>query len=140
MIEKHRHRNRYAQPTNPYSISVGFGLERVFMHLKELGCAGGTTHFVFEKRGPKEDAEIEEVFRRVCEGANFTRQRLPFEIVMADKKCNSAGLQIADLVARPVGRKMLNKAQPNRAFDLIFPKFRRSPGGRVDRWGLKVFP
>jgi hypothetical protein len=140
VIDKQRHRRRYAQPNNPYGISVGFGLERVFMHLKGLGCEGGTTHFLFEKRGGKEDGDIETVFRRVCDGANITGQRLPFEIVMADEKCNSAGLQIADLVARPVGRKMLNPGQPNRAYDLILAKFRRSPAGRVEGWGLKVFP
>lgn len=140
VIDKNRHRERYAQPNNPYSISVGFGLERVFRHLKGLGCEGGTTHFVFEKRGPKEDADIEQVFRRVCEGANYAGQRLPFEIVMADKKCNSAGLQIADLVARPVGRRALNPHQPNRAYDLILPKFRRSPAGRLEGWGVKIFP
>jgi hypothetical protein len=139
-IHKDRHRARYREPGNPYGISTGFGLERVFKHLEGLGCEGGTTHFLFEKRGDKEDAEIELVFRRVCAGDNYTGERLPFEIVMADKKCNSAGLQIADLVARPIGRKILNPAQPNRAYDILQAKFRRSPGGKIEGWGLKVFP
>lgn len=68
------------------------------------------------------------------------RMRLPFDIVMADKKCNSAGLQIADLVARPIGRRLLDPKQPNRAFELLEPKFRRSPRGRIEGWGLKIFP
>lgn len=62
------------------------------------------------------------------------------EIVMADKRCNSAGLQLADLVARPTGRKVLNREQPNRAFDILADKFRRSRHGRIEGWGLKVFP
>src|SRR5262249_6095491 len=115
-------------------------LERVFMHLRGMGCRGGTTHFLFEKRGKKEDAEVEHAFREACRGASYLRQPLPFEIVMADKRCNSAGLQLADLVARPIGRMILNPKQPNRAYELIHPKFRRSPNGRVEGWGLKVFP
>ena len=30
--------------------------------------------------------------------------------------------------------------QPNRAYDIIEPKLRRSPQGRVDGWGFKAFP
>jgi len=36
---------------------------------------------------------------------------LPFELVLADKKTNSEGLQFADLVARPVG---LSVVRPGR--------------------------
>jgi hypothetical protein len=63
-----------------------------------------------------------------------------FEIVFADKQVNSTGLQIADLIARPIGLKTLRPRQPNRAYDIIATKFRRSMSGKVDGWGLKVFP
>ncbi len=139
-IQKERHRKRYAAPNNPYHVAMGFGLERVFRYLQGLGCADGATHLLFERRGEKEDAELELEFRRVCDGQNALGMRLPFTVVMADKKCNSAGLQLADLIARPIGRRILDPAQPNRAYDIIEPKFRRSPAGLVDRWGLKVFP
>lgn len=139
-IRKERHRERYALPANPYHVAMGFGLERVCRHLQGLGCRDGVAHLLFERRGDREDAALEAEFRRVCDGGNAMGARLPLEIVMADKKCNSAGLQLADLIARPVGRKILDPAQPNRAFDVIRPKFRRSPDGRVLGWGLKVFP
>lgn len=140
VIDKQRLRDRYANPENPYAISVGFGLERIYRHLHGLGCREGTTHFLFETRGKKEDAEVELVFRRVCDGDNLVGGHLPFEIVMADKKCNSPGLQLADLIARPIGRHIMDPAQPNRAWDVIEKKFRRSPAGRMEGWGLKVFP
>ena len=133
-IHKARHRERYAQPNNPYHVAVGFGLERVFQHLYGLGCREGMTHLLFERRGEKEDGELTEEFRRVCDGRNALAQRLPFEIVMADKRCNSAGLQLADLIARPIGRKILDPAQPNRAYDIIAEKFRRSPAGNPRGW------
>jgi len=78
-------------------------------------------------------------FRRLC-AANATGKVLPFEPVLSHKICNSSGLQLADLIARPIGRKIMNLAQPNRAYDIIQTKFRRSPDGAVKGWGLKVFP
>lgn len=30
--------------------------------------------------------------------------------------------------------------QPNRAYDIVEKKFRRSPAGIIKGWGLKVFP
>jgi hypothetical protein len=119
---------------NPYHLAMGFCLERLALHLRAAG-ARGTTHVVFECRGAREDAELEREFRRVCGGANVLREPLPFEIVLADKKCNSAGLQLADLVARPIGRRILAPAQPNRAYDILQARFRRSPAGKVDGWG-----
>lgn len=140
VIRKDRYRDRYAAPDNPYHVAMGFGLERVYQHLDGLGCRSGTAHFLFERRGRREDDELELEFRRVCDGANVLRRRLPFEIILADKRCNSAGLQIADLVARPIGRKILDEAQANRAYDILEPKFRRSPDGKIAGWGRKVFP
>ena len=63
-----------------------------------------------------------------------------FEIHFVDKKANLAGLQIADLVARPIGRHVLNPDQPNRAFDIISPKLRRGPDGQLLGYGLKIHP
>ena len=62
------------------------------------------------------------------------------QIIFADKKTNSAGLQLADLTARPIGRHVLDPAQPNRAWEIVETKLRRSPAGVVRGWGLKVFP
>jgi hypothetical protein len=140
-IHKERHLARYADAANnPYHVAMGFGLERVFLHLNAMGCRRGTTHVVFERRGAKEDQEVELEFGRICGGQNAMGRCLPFAALLVEKKCNSAGLQLADLVARPIGRKILDPAQPNRAFDILAAKLRRSPAGEVRGWGLKVFP
>lgn len=55
-------------------------------------------------------------------------------------KSNSAGLQMADLIARPVGMKILRPDQPNRAYDIIERKFYRNEKGQFKGWGLKCFP
>lgn len=141
VIDKEKHRKRYKAPNNPYHISMGFGLERLYRHLVQLGCRTGTTYVLFERRGSKEDAEAELEFRRICEGHNSMGRPLPFEMVMAPKACNSPGLQMADLIARPIGRKVIKPEQENRAFDILAIKLRRNPAtGLVKGWGLKVFP
>jgi hypothetical protein len=71
--------------------------------------------------------------------ASFAR-RIPFDIAFVDKKSNSAGLQLADLVARPVGMSVLRPDQQNRAFDVLRTKFYASEAGKPNGWGLKCFP
>jgi hypothetical protein len=138
-IRKHEHRARYAEPPHPYHIAMAFGLERVYLELQGRGCRGGTTNLRFERRGAGEDAELEAAFKGIC-ARNATREVLPFASVMCDKRCNSAGLQLAGLVARPIGRKVLEPAQPNRAHDILSTRFRRDSRGDVRGWGLKGFP
>lgn len=140
IIDKQRLAGRYAKPNNPYDIALTFCMERVFSHLQGLGSHTATTTFVFECRGKREDADLELAFRRTADGMNALNRRMPFDIVFADKKANSTGLQLADLVSHPVGRRHLNPTQPNQAYDVVEPKFRRSPQGGSNGWGLKVFP
>jgi len=82
---------------------------------------------------------LELEFRRICSGVNYDSERLNFEIIFADKKSNSTGLQIADLVARPIGISVLKPEQANRALDVIKDKLLRR-GGEAEGWGLKKFP
>jgi hypothetical protein len=60
--------------------------------------------------------------------------------VIADKKVNCAGLQLADLLARPIGMSVLRPDQPNRAVEVIQDKLLKDPDGREEQWGLKCFP
>jgi hypothetical protein len=98
------------------------------------------THIQVECRGKAEDAKLELEFRRICNGKNMIRKMPNFDIRLMDKKHNSTGLQLADLVAHPIGRHAISPSQPNRAYDIIEPKFRRGPGGRVLGFGRKIFP
>lgn len=137
-IRKDRLVDRYRYPNNPYEIALGMGLERVS---KWLGRNGpGTTTVIVECRGKREDDELELEFRRVCAGANYKNETLALEPRFVPKTANVPGLQLADLIARPIGRHILAPDQPNRAFDVISPKFDRNPTGVVAGWGLKVFP
>ena len=130
---------KYARPSNPYEIALGFGLERIQMWLNRRG-ATGTTPVVVECRGRREDNELELEFRRICSGGNFGGSQLRFEPKFVPKQANVPGLQVADLVARPIGRAVLDPSQRNRAYEIIERKLDRSPSGALQGWGLKVFP
>lgn len=140
VIRKDNLKKRYATPDNPYHIALGFGLERAFYFLRSVGALGAKTHVIVEKRGKREDAELELEFRRVCDGGNYEKANLPFDVVFLDKKSNSPGLQLADLVARPVGLHILKPEQPNRAYEVLKTKFYANAGGTINGWGMKCFP
>lgn len=140
VIDKVRHKARYAEPFNPYDLALQYGLERVFEMLRSVGQEERLTHVICEARGKKEDAALELEFRRVCDGKNRHGRRLNFEVVMASKQANAEGLQLADLVARPIGLHVLRPGQPNRAWDVLATKVYAGNRGRAPGRGLKVFP
>ena len=126
--------------SNPYHVALEHGLERVYMHLQALQQRGKKIHVVFEGRGHKEDAELELEFRRIMDTTRVRGMADTLTFLCVSKKTNSSGLQLADMVARPIGLKILYPEQSNRAWGIIEPKLRRSPAGKVEGWGLKVFP
>lgn len=132
-------KDRMTAPTNIYHLAMEFGLERIAMHY-ELAEDSPRMHLVCESRGKREDDELELAVRRICDGQNYRRAKLPFEVVFSGKSSAMAGMELADLVARPIGRHLLKPDQPNRAWDSLQPKLRRGPEGQLEGWGLKVFP
>ena len=140
VIRKDQLNSKYVIPDSPYDLAVKFGLERLYHYLCAQRQGQATTHVVFEKRGKKEDAELELEFRRVCAGGNYRGATLPFEMVPVDKLSNSAGLQISDLIARPIGLSVLRPQQKNQAFEVIKTKLYTNAGGRCNGWGLKFPP
>ncbi len=140
VIDKRSLKKRYGDPKNPYHIALRHGLERVYSYLKRMDQGKLLTHVVVENRGKREDDELEFEFRRIVEGDNYRSQQFPFEIIFADKKSNSCGLQLADLVARPVGLSGLRPKQSNRAYEVLKKKFYRNDKGQIEGWGLKHFP
>jgi len=145
IVDKRAISKRKEQKNNPYHLALGLCMDRLFDFLKEKNQHTKKTHIVFECRGKKEDKELELEFRRICDGNNKRGLKLPFEILMSDKKVMSSGLQLADLVARPVGLSYFRKDQPNRTFDVLKKKFycdggRKNVGQDFENKGLIIYP
>jgi hypothetical protein len=136
IIRKDELARRYVRPENPYQLALLFCMERAREFLDGFSFdPDGIAHIVCEARGGSggtEDVELEQEFRRICAGQNRLRPSplRGFDIVSADKKTNSTGLQIADLVARPIGMHTLRPEQYNRAYEIIRPMI----------WDRKIFP
>lgn len=83
----------------------------------------GITFIVCESRGKKEDKELEEEFEKFCQENEGYKI---FRLKIAKKEVNSTGLQLADLIARPIALNVYRPEQHNRAYEIIKEKiFRR---------------
>lgn len=137
IIDKRQLKNRYTAPQNPYHLGLLFCLERASRFLEERNQRMQITHLVVEGRGKKEDSDLELEFRHIKDKTS-SNGLAKFEIQFADKRVNSAGLQIADLVAHPIGRHYINSVQKNRSYEILEKKFYRYP--TYNGKGLKIFP
>ena len=145
VVDKARLNRNDGAGSNPYHIALGICMEVLREFLAEKMQDHLQTHVVVECRGKKEDAELELEFRRICDGENPGNRQLPFNIIFADKKTNLTGLQLADLVARPVGLNYIRPEQANLAFELLKKKFfcdggRQLVGQGYQNTGLKIYP
>ena len=137
VIRKDLLAQRYIRPKSPYELALLFCMERAREYLDEVvNDTVGTTHIICEARGgsgAKEDKELEEEFKKIATDGGGLLRASPikgFDLLIADKKSNMPGLQIADLIARPIGLRTIYPDQQNRAYDVIAPKI----------WDRKVFP
>jgi hypothetical protein len=143
VIEKNKLQNK--ENPHPYHFALKHCLETLYEFVCEKGQENKITYVAVESRGKKEDEELELEFRRICDGKNRFKKHLPFYVKIVSKQSNSTGLQVADLVARPIGRHIINLEQGNRAFDVLKKKFyceggRKAVGEGFDQKGLKHFP
>lgn len=140
-IDKRRLTEEYLFPDNPYHLALQFCLENAFLYIREKNQISKITHCLFEKRGKKEDEELELEFLRITNGANCFRTRMDcFKLEFVDKRANCSGLQIADLTARPIGLHVIRPHQQNRAYGIIQRKLYIRKTGRKASSGPKIFP
>jgi hypothetical protein len=144
-IQKSKYIKTYGKLSNDvYELSLSFIIERAVFCLDELKKDDEDVclYVVIEKRGKKEDSALAEHFQRLlARGTAFVdKERLSSlspKIIFRDKKQNVNGLQLADLLAYPTARYVIDKNRANPAFDLFEDKFYKRRG---KRFGLKIFP
>jgi hypothetical protein len=119
---------------NPYTIATGLCIEKLakFLDIKKQLLK---TTVTFESRGRKEDQDLELSFLRMIQDKKYQER---FKIKIAPKISNCAGLQLADLIVRPIGRYILEPKQQNRAFEIIRQKI--VSNNEKELCGLRIFP
>jgi hypothetical protein len=129
-------KRRRAMEDNPYRAALGVGLVQITRYLRARH-EPRLTHVVVESRGKNEDRDLAVAFAELCrpsgalDGCNL-------DLTFASKQHGHCGLQLADLIARPIGRNVIDPAQTNRAYDILSRKFWRAPDHIG--WGLRVLP
>lgn len=124
-----------------YEVALSFVIEQAIMALKSSG-EETTLSIIIEKRGKKEDKQLDDHFQRIL--GKGTGKLSTDEITehyptftFKNKRENINGLQLADLVAYPIARYVIEPNRANPAFDVLEPKIYRTDGGLE---GLRVFP
>jgi len=140
VIDKYRLKKESTKETHAYYLAMQTGLEKLYHFLQSRGQESRLTHVICEARGRAEDKDLELEFLRVCKGHNSLKRPLPFELIIADKKTNSEGLQFADLLARPVGLSVVRPTQSNRAFQILKRKFHKNDKGEIEGYGFDLYP
>lgn len=142
-IDKAKYIKMYGRLSNDvYELALSFIIERAVFSLDEVKNIEKHLEIVIEKRGKKEDRKLAEHFQRLLSrGTNYvSAQRLKevnVKIVFKDKKENINGLQLADLVAYPIARYVIDPKRANPAYDILNSKIYTKKG---KKYGLKVFP
>lgn len=142
-INKTKYINQYGRLGNDvYELSLSFIIERTIFLLDNFKSDNTQLNIIIEKRGKKEDKQLHEHFQRLLSrGTSYVNEKrlkaYNISIEFIDKKDNINGLQLADLVAYPIARYVIDPKRANPAFEVFESKFYTKNG---KRYGLKIFP
>jgi hypothetical protein len=142
VIRKDHHLSRYGVAAlDPYMLSLDVLVERFCF---DIGKVSGGGVIVAEKRDPTLDRELDLAWLNLKIRGTRYLQASDIEdrvvgLNLRAKGDNIAGLQLADLVVSPIGRHVLGKIDKE-DWRIVEEKFRRSPSGKVDGYGLVVLP
>ena len=135
-VRKDWHLTRYGVAAlDPYLLSLDILVERFCF---EVGRVQGGGVIVAEKRDAILDRQLDLAWLNLkIQGTRRHFQAVDLEerivgLTLRDKRANIAGLQLADLIASPIGRHVLGKPdKPD--WHVVEWKFRRGRAGRVGR-------
>lgn len=142
-INKENHIKQYGKlASDVYEIALSFIIERSVFLLDDIAGRPHQLEIILEQRGKKEDTMLQEHFQRLhARGTGYVSperiQAYCQSITFKGKADDIGGLQLADLVAYPIARYVLDSRRANPSFDVLAPKIYTKNG---QRYGLKVFP
>lgn len=125
-----------------YELALSFIIERSIFFLDDIHPFVKELEIMIERRGKVEDKKLEEHFQRLLSrGTGFvdsTRlKKYNLKITFKSKKENINGLQLADLIAYPIARHVIEPKRVNPAFEIIEQKIYSKNG---KRYGIKIYP
>jgi len=140
-IKKDEHFKKYGLAAiDPYMLSLDCIVERFVFELQEINKSG---IIIAESRNSILDNELELAFLNLkVQGTSYVPasklKKAVVQLSIKDKKENIAGLQIADLIASPIGREILGKR--NQIDYRVIEKKYRNKNGKFSGYGLVMLP
>ncbi len=143
IIDINEHIKQYRDKAfHPYDLSLKYILER---YSKCLDKKSSTGYALAESRGAVEDKKLIGLYKRYF---NFGTDYVPpiknvTSLTTKKKTENINGLQIADLIAYPIARKVIDPEKTNLAFEIIKSKIQSKNNGEESHFlgfGMKIFP
>lgn len=141
-ILKEPYIRQYGKLNDVYGLSLSYIMERVVFYLDSVGKDNIELRTVIERRGKKEDKSLLDYYNQLLDRGTYwvngERMRRYFKrFDMRWKSENIVGLQVADLVAYPITRHVLNPDGVNLAYDVLKKNIYQVDG---KMYGMKVFP
>lgn len=124
-----------------YEIALSFILERTIFCLDEIkDCS--SLEIIIEKRGKREDAKLSNHMNKLSQIGTYyvskeKMDKYDINYKFLKKSENIIGLQISDLLAYPIARKIISPEVANLSYELLKSKFYNNNG---KMYGLKIFP
>jgi len=154
LIDKKEHLSRYSKwRYDPYHYCLEILLERFFYFLKDKNGVGD---LLLESRGGKEDRRLKETFANLVKNGSqyilsqdLLSRLTSKEIKLKPKIANISGLQLADLIAYPSYRYIVEHYKlyeikqytfGDRIIDIVKEKYYKSRNGIIDGYGIKKLP
>lgn len=137
IIDKQELKANDSQLTNPYHLALRFCLEKTMMFFHDEEQRNRQTFVIVEERGKEEDRQLRSEFQAIVNGENLLSIKIPMQVRFANKQTNVIGLQIADLIAHPIGRHLMNPNQNNRSYEILKKKLWKWPNEELS---IGIYP
>lgn len=144
VIDKQKYRSRYADKNFAYEDSLTFLVERAISMIGKRNKAN-TLHLCLEKRSKQKDTFLKKHYTKLISYGTDYVSTSDFRIChpqlhFRGKHENINGLQMADLCAYPIARKILSPETPQPTYKIFEGKFFCNIHGKYKGLGLKFFP
>lgn len=132
---------KFSRGEDVYGLSLKYLIERAIFCMDD-SVTDGTLDVFIERRGVKQDRSLLNYYNRLrALGTKWvSAERLGSRLgrfIFKYKKDNIVGLQLADLIAYPITRHVLDPKSTNPAFEIIRDKIYAYKGAVL---GMKIIP
>jgi hypothetical protein len=144
IVNKQKYKREYPDKNQAYEDALMYMCERG-VRMVQSYSADGRLHLCLEKRDSGKDRYLKKYYSDFIRYGNRYTSTADFQLCddtlhFRGKHENINGLQLADLCAYPIARRVLSPEKPQPTFELFKSKIYCSPWGRQLGFGLKHIP